>query len=89
MTGEHVLKIAIVGSGIAGNVLAHHLHREHAITTFEAGSHVGGRSHTHDIEVGGRSFAVDTGFIVCNDWTYPNFLRLLGELGDRYPARPR
>jgi predicted NAD/FAD-binding protein len=79
--GACALKIAIVGSGIAGNVLAHHLHRDHAITVFEAGNHVGGHSHTHDIEAGDRSFAVDTGFIVCNDWTYPNFLRLLGELG--------
>jgi predicted NAD/FAD-binding protein len=75
------MKIAVIGSGIAGNVAAHYLHREHDITVFEAGDHAGGHSHTHDIALGGRNFAVDTGFIVFNDRTYPNFLRLLGELG--------
>ena len=75
------MKIAIVGSGIAGNVAAYHLHREHEITLFEAGNHVGGHTHTHQIEHEGRRIAVDTGFIVCNDRTYPNFLALLDELG--------
>jgi len=75
------VKIAIVGSGIAGNVAAYHLHREHEITLFEAGNHVGGHAHTHQIEHEGRRIAVDTGFIVCNDRTYPNFLALLDELG--------
>jgi predicted NAD/FAD-binding protein len=75
------MKIAIIGSGIAGNVAAHHLHPEHDITVFEAGDHAGGHTHTHDIELGGRSYAVDTGFIVFNDRTYPNFIRLLEELG--------
>jgi predicted NAD/FAD-binding protein len=76
-----LVKIAIVGSGIAGNVAAYHLHREHDITVFEAGDHVGGHTHTHEIEHEGRRVAVDTGFIVCNDRTYPNFLALMGELG--------
>ncbi len=75
------MKIAIVGTGIAGNVAAYHLHRKHDITVFEAGGHVGGHTHTHEVEVGGRQYAVDTGFIVFNDWTYPNFIRLLDELG--------
>ena len=75
------MKIAIVGGGIAGNVAAYHLHREHEITLFEAGNHVGGHAHTHQIEHEGRRIAVDTGFIVCNDRTYPNFLALLDELG--------
>ena len=75
------MKIAIVGSGIAGNVAAYHLHREHDITVFEAAEHVGGHTHTHDIEHEGQRVTVDTGFIVCNDRTYPNFLGLLGELG--------
>src|SRR5688572_4728676 len=74
-------KIAIVGSGIAGNVAAYHLHREHDITVFEAASHVGGHTHTHEIEHEGARVAVDTGFIVCNDRTYPNFLALMAELG--------
>ncbi len=75
------MKIAIVGTGIAGNVAAHHLHRQHDITVFEAGSHLGGHTHTHDVEIAGKTYAVDTGFIVFNDWTYPNFIRLLDELG--------
>jgi uncharacterized protein len=75
------MKIAIIGSGIAGNVAAHRLHREHDITVYEAGSHVGGHSHTHRIELAGQHFDVDTGFIVFNDWTYPNFIALLDELG--------
>lgn len=75
------MKIAIIGSGIAGNVAAHHLHREHDITVFEAGGHAGGHTHTHDIELGGRSYAIDTGFIVFNDRTYPNFIQLLEDLG--------
>jgi predicted NAD/FAD-binding protein len=75
------MKIAVIGSGIAGNVAARHLHREHDITVFEAGDHAGGHSHTHDIALGGRNYAVDTGFIVFNDRTYPSFQRLLRELG--------
>jgi predicted NAD/FAD-binding protein len=76
-----LVKIAIIGSGIAGNVAAYHLNREHDITVFEAADHAGGHTHTHDIEHEGRRIAVDTGFIVCNDRTYPNFLALLAELG--------
>ena len=75
------MKIAIIGSGIAGNVVAHRLHREHAITVFEAGDHVGGHTHTHTIESHGARYEIDTGFIVFNDWTYPNFIALLNELG--------
>jgi predicted NAD/FAD-binding protein len=76
-----LVKIAIVGSGIAGNTAAYHLCREHDITVFEAAGHVGGHTHTHDIEHEGHRVAVDTGFIVCNDRTYPNFLALMSELG--------
>ncbi len=79
-------RIAIVGSGVAGLYVAHRLHPHDDIAVFEAGDHVGGHTHTHDIELGGRLHAVDTGFIVFNDWTYPNFLRLLDELG--VPAQP-
>lgn len=75
------MRIAIIGSGIAGNTIAYHLQREHDITVFEAGSHIGGHTHTHDIELDGRRHAVDTGFIVFNDRTYPNFIALLDELG--------
>ncbi|MEN9705447.1 MAG: hypothetical protein RLZZ393_1326 [Pseudomonadota bacterium] len=74
------MKIAIIGSGIAGNVAAHQLHAAHDITVYEAGGHVGGHSHTHRVEQDGRSFQVDTGFIVFNDTTYPHFSALLREL---------
>ena len=79
--GGVLVKIAVIGSGIAGNVAAYHLSREHDITVFEAASHVGGHTHTHDIEHEDQTVAVDTGFIVCNDRNYPNFLALMAELG--------
>ncbi|MDX1345388.1 MAG: FAD-dependent oxidoreductase, partial [Sedimenticolaceae bacterium] len=75
------MKIAVIGSGIAGNVAAHHLAEEHSVTVFEAGDHLGGHTHTHDIEWDGRHYAVDSGFIVFNERTYPNFIRLLQKLG--------
>ncbi len=74
------MKIAIIGSGIAGNVAAYHLHREHDITVFEAGAHIGGHTHTHCVEHEGRRVSVDTGFIVFNERTYPRFMQLLREL---------
>jgi len=75
------MKIAIIGTGIAGNVAAWNLCQEHDITVYEAASHIGGHTHTHDISHNGNHFAIDTGFIVFNDWTYPNFIALLDELG--------
>jgi uncharacterized protein len=74
------MKIAIIGTGIAGNVAALNLHKEHDITVFEANKHIGGHSHTHDLEWGGKHYTVDTGFIVFNYKTYPHFTRLLKEL---------
>ncbi len=79
-TGER-LKVAIVGTGIAGNVAAHRLAREHDITVFEADDRIGGHTNTLDVEHDGCSYAVDTGFIVFNDRTYPNFIALLNEIG--------
>ncbi|SFJ21726.1 Predicted NAD/FAD-binding protein [Pseudomonas guineae] len=75
------MKIAIIGSGIAGLTSAYLLNRRHDITVFEAGAWIGGHTHTVDVQVDGRSYAVDTGFIVFNNWTYPNFIRLLNQLG--------
>ncbi|PPC94324.1 MAG: FAD-dependent oxidoreductase [Methylotenera sp.] len=74
------MKIAIIGSGIAGNTLAYHLHQTHDITVFEAESHIGGHTHTHQITHEGKDYTVDTGFIVFNNRTYPNFIQLLDEL---------
>lgn len=75
------MKIAIVGSGIAGLAAAHRLHPDHAITVFEAQGHVGGHVHTHAVAQAGRRFAVDSGFIVYNERNYPLFSTLLDELG--------
>jgi predicted NAD/FAD-binding protein len=74
------MRIAVIGSGIAGMVAAYRLCRDHEITVFESGCHIGGHTHTVDVLAEGRPYAVDTGFIVHNDWTYPNFVALLKEL---------
>ena len=75
------MNIAIIGSGIAGLTCAYLLNRQHQITVFESSDWVGGHTHTVDVEVAGQQYAIDTGFIVFNDWTYPNFIRLLDQLG--------
>ena len=75
------MKIAIVGTGISGMVAAYLLHRDHEVTVFEAADYIGGHTNTVDVEMDGRIYAVDTGFIVFNDWTYPNFIALLNRLG--------
>lgn len=75
------MNIAIIGSGISGLTSAYLLNRSHEITLFEAGDWIGGHTHTIEVTVDGQRYAVDTGFIVFNDWTYPNFIRLLGQLG--------
>ncbi|OWL90751.1 NAD(P)/FAD-dependent oxidoreductase [Halopseudomonas aestusnigri] len=75
------MRIAIVGSGIAGLVSAYLLSRRHEVTVFEAGDWIGGHTHTVDVEIDQQRHAIDTGFIVFNDWTYPNFIRLLEQLG--------
>lgn len=72
-------KIAIVGSGISGLMAAHCLQHRYDITLFEKNDYLGGHTHTHDIQLENYSYRVDTGFIVCNDKTYPNFLKLLDE----------
>ena len=78
------MNIAIIGSGISGLTSAYLLNRRHDITVFEASDWVGGHTHTVDVTVDGQTHAVDTGFIVFNDWTYPNFIRLLGQLDVRF-----
>ncbi|MHA6137443.1 NAD(P)/FAD-dependent oxidoreductase [Pseudomonas mohnii] len=75
------MNIAIIGSGISGLTCAYLLNRRHEITLFEASDWIGGHTHTVDVTVDGHRYAVDTGFIVFNDWTYPNFIRLLGQIG--------
>jgi predicted NAD/FAD-binding protein len=80
------VKIAIIGTGIAGNTAAYYLHRDHDITVFESAAHVGGHTNTVEVDDNGATLAIDTGFIVFNDRTYPNFARLLDELGQ--PSQP-
>lgn len=75
------MRVAVIGTGIAGNVAAYHLNKEHDISVFEAGDYIGGHTHTHDIEWAGQHYPIDTGFIVYNEKTYPHFIALLNELG--------
>ncbi|MBK6286623.1 MAG: FAD-dependent oxidoreductase [Gammaproteobacteria bacterium] len=75
------MRIALIGAGISGLTAAWLLSRRHEVTVFEAEPRIGGHTATVDVTVAGQHFAIDTGFIVFNDRTYPNFIRLLGELG--------
>jgi predicted NAD/FAD-binding protein len=65
------MKIAIIGTGVAGNLVANRLAREHEITVFEADGRIGGHTNTVEVEDDGRTLGVDTGFIVYNNRTYP------------------
>ena len=80
------MKIALIGGGISGLTTAHLLSAEHEITLFEAGDYLGGHTHTLDVWHDGVGYPVDTGFIVFNERTYPNFIKLLGRLG--VPSQP-
>ena len=71
------MKIAIIGSGISGLTASYLLNKKHNITLFEKNDYLGGHTHTHDITIGEKNFSVDSGFIVYNEKTYPNFIKLL------------
>lgn len=75
------MRIAVVGSGIAGLASAWLLSREHEVTLYEANEYLGGHTHTHDVEIRGRSHVVDTGFIVFNPPHYPLLHKLFDTLG--------
>ena len=74
------LSIAVVGSGISGLSCAWLLSQKHDVTLVESDARLGGHSHTVDVTVGRERIAVDTGFIVSNTWTYPNFAALVNYL---------
>ncbi len=73
--------VAVVGSGIAGLAAAWLLRERHAVTLFEAGDYAGGHTHTVDVEVDRQTIAVDTGFLVYNERTYPNLIAMFAHLG--------
>ncbi len=75
------MKIAIIGAGISGLTAAYYLRQKHELTVYEAAPRIGGHTATIDVDWRGRHYAIDTGFIVFNDWTYPNFIELLQTLG--------
>lgn len=74
-------KIAVIGSGAAALAAAWSLSRHHDVTIFEKNAHLGGHANTVDVtEPNGAKVAVDTGFIVYNQRTYPNLIRMFDHL---------
>ena len=74
-------RVAVIGSGISGLSVAHGLKGQAQVTLFEAGDYFGGHTHTVDLTLDGVTHGVDTGFLVLNERTYPNLLRLFDQLG--------
>lgn len=81
-----MMRIAIIGTGISGSLIARLLATRHEVTVFEANDYLGGHANTVDVELGGEWYPVDTGFMVFNRRTYPNFCRLLNLL--EIPSQP-
>ncbi len=75
------MKIAVIGTGISGMLAAYLLAKDHDLTVFEANDYIGGHTRTVQVDMDGRVYAVDTGFIVFNDRTYPYFIKLMEKLG--------
>ena len=74
--------VAVIGAGVSGLTAAYLLSRTHEVTVYEADTRLGGHAHTHDVaDDDGRRHAVDSGFIVHNDVTYPWLRKLFAELG--------
>ena len=75
-------RIAVIGSGVSGLTAGYLLARANEVTVFEADDRLGGHAHTHQVAApDGTELAVDSGFIVCNERTYPLLTRLFAELG--------
>ena len=75
------MKVAVVGAGVSGLVVAHLLHPAHDVTVFETNGYAGGHTNTIRVDTPNETHEVDTGFIVFNDRNYPNFERLLRRVG--------
>ena len=75
------MRIAVIGTGISGMTSAYLLSEDHEVVVYEANNYVGGHTNTVDVSLNGDQFAVDTGFIVFNEKTYPNFVKLMRRLG--------
>ena len=75
------MRVAVVGTGVSGMVAAYLLSRSHDVVVFEANDWVGGHAHTVSVDLAGATYDVDTGFVVYNERTYPNFSKLLERLG--------
>jgi predicted NAD/FAD-binding protein len=78
---DHRVKVAVIGSGISGLGAALLISQHHDVTLLERDTRLGGHAHTHDVALDGRTWRLDTGFLVFNERTYPNFIRLLRHLG--------
>jgi predicted NAD/FAD-binding protein len=74
------MRIAIIGTGISGMTAAYLLSEDHEVVVFEANNYIGGHTNTVDVSLNGQQYAVDTGFIVFNEKTYPNFVKLMKRL---------
>lgn len=77
-------RIAIIGGGISGLLSAYLLARRNQVVVYEAADVIGGHTATKAVHIGDTKFEVDTGFIVFNDRTYPNFIKLLEMIGVAY-----
>lgn len=80
MNRSNAKRIAVIGTGISGLVAAEQLHQTHDVTIFEADNRVGGHTNTIKVDLDGRHYRVDTGFIVYNEKNYPRFTKLLARL---------
>ncbi|MGZ3690003.1 MAG: NAD(P)/FAD-dependent oxidoreductase [Pseudobdellovibrio sp.] len=75
-------RIAVIGAGVAGIAAAHRLSQKHDVTLFEASDELGGHAHSETLKnENGESYSVDTGFLIFNEKTYPNFMKMIAELG--------
>ncbi len=75
------MRIAIIGTGISGLTASYLLNKKHDIVVYEKNDYIGGHTHTHEIKSHDQLYSVDSGFIVYNEDTYPNFIKLINKLG--------